>query len=338
MDIDRFLATNQPVWDRLGALTDRGMRHRNSLSAEELDELVRLYQRTSTHLSYVRTYYTDPALKARLTTLVGRAGTLVYGTRPRSWRTVGRFFTTTFPAAVWQARWFVAASAALTFGPALAVGVWIANSSKALDAAAPAALRQSYLSHDFASYYSSQPSAQFAAKVTTNNIQVAIQAFAGGILFCVLTAFILVTNGANVGFAAGLFTAAGQQARFYGLILPHGLLELTSVVLAGAAGLKLGWTLIDPGDRPRSVALAAEGRRAVTIVMGLFLTFLIAGSIEGFVTGSGLPTAARVTIGVVVEATFVTYLVVCGRAAAARGLTGALGEEDRGWASHQPSA
>jgi uncharacterized membrane protein SpoIIM required for sporulation len=332
VDIDRFLATNQPAWDRLTQLTARGMRSSSSLSATELDELVRLYQRTSTHLSYVRTYFEDPALTARLTALVGRAGTLVYGTRPRSWRTVGRFFTTTFPAAVWHARWFVVASAVLTFGPAIAVGVWMANSPKALDAAAPAALRQAYLSHDFAGYYSSQPSAQFAAKVTTNNIQVAIYAFAGGIVFCALTAYLLVMNGASVGFAAGLFAAAGQQAKFYGLILPHGLLELTSVVVAGAAGLKLGWVLIDPGDRPRRVALTEEGRRAVTIVMGLVLTFVVAGSIEGFVTGSALPTWSRVGIGVLVEAVFVTYVVVCGRAAARRGLTGSLGEEDRGWA------
>jgi uncharacterized membrane protein SpoIIM required for sporulation len=332
VDIDRFLVTNQPVWDRLDRLTTQGLRKTSSLSAAELDELVRLYQRTATHLSYVRTYFTDTALTARLTALVGRAATLVYGTRPRSWRAIGRFFAVTFPAAVWQARRFVLASAALTLAPAIAAAVWISHSPKALNAAAPAALRQAYLSHDFANYYSAQPSAQFAAKVTTNNIQVAFLAFAGGILLCGLTAFILVTNGANVGFAAGLFAAAGQQGRFYGLILPHGLLELTSVVVAGGAGLKLGWTLIDPGDRTRATALTEEGRRAVTIVMGLVLTFLVAGTIEGFVTGSALPTWARVGLGVAVESVFVTYVVVCGRAAAARGLTGALGEEAGGWA------
>jgi uncharacterized membrane protein SpoIIM required for sporulation len=244
---------------------------------------------------------------------------------------VGRFFTTTFPAAVWHVRGFVAASAALTFLPAVAVGTWLARSPTALNALAPPALREAYLAHDFASYYSSQPSAEFAAKVTTNNIQVAFIAFAGGILLCALTAAILVVNGANLGFAAGLFTAAGQQPRFYGLVLPHGLLELSSVVVAGAAGLRLGWTLIDPGDRTRSAALAEEGRRAVTIVLGLILTFAVAGTIEGFVTGSSLPTAGRVALGAVVEVAFVWYLVRCGRAAAGRGLSGALGEGDPGW-------
>jgi uncharacterized membrane protein SpoIIM required for sporulation len=330
VDIDRFLASNQPAWDRLSKLTRRANRGVSRLSAPELDELVRLYQRTSTHLSYVRTYFGDPALTAHLTGLVARAHVLIYGTRPHSLRALGRFFTTSFPGAVWHCRWFILVSAVLTFAPAIALGVWIANSPAALDASAPAALRQAYLSHDFASYYSSQPSAQFAAKVTTNNIQVALVAFASGIALCVATAAILISNGANLGVAAGLFAAAGQQARFYGLILPHGLLELTSVVIAGGAGLRLGWTLIDPGDRTRSAALAEEGRRAVTIVMGLVLTFIVAGTIEGFVTGSALPTSVRVGIGVTVESVFGVYLVTCGRRASQQRLTGALGEEDRG--------
>ncbi len=331
VDIDRFLATNQPAWDRLDKLCRRGAGGMGRLSAADLDELVRLYQRVSTHLSYARTYYGDASLTATLTSLVARAGALVYGTRPRSLRRFGRFFTSTFPAALWEIRWCIGASAALTFVPAVAVGVWLANSPKAIDAVAPAALRQAYLNHDFASYYSSQPSAQFAAQVTTNNIMVAFFAFGGGILLCAVTAFVLITNGANLGEAAGVFAAAGQEGRFFGLVLPHGLLELTSVVIAGGAGLRLGWTVIHPGDRSRSHALATEGRRAVTIVLGLILTFIVAGTIEGFVAGSGLSTAVRVTIGAVVEVAFVAYAVVAGRAAAARGLSGIIDEGDRGW-------
>src|SRR6202035_331720 len=104
VDIDRFLAVNQPAWDRLPALCAQAERRSARLDAAQLDELVRLYQRASSHLSYARTYFADPALTARLTGLVARGGTLVYGSRPRSVRSLGRFFTTTFPAAVWDAR------------------------------------------------------------------------------------------------------------------------------------------------------------------------------------------------------------------------------------------
>jgi len=328
VDIDRFLAANQPAWDRLVVLCDRAERGVRRLQPTEIDELVRLYQRASSHLSYARTYFADPALTARLTALVARANAIVYGTRPHTLRAFGRFFTTTFPAAVWDARRFVAISAAFFFVPAIVLGAWLAHSPRALDATAPAALRQTYVDHDFAAYYRDQHSAQFAAQVQTNNIEVAFLAWAGGITGGLLTIITLATNGASVGEAAGLFANAGKQAQFYGLILPHGLLELTSVVIAGGAGLSLGWALISPGDRTRAAALAVEGRRSVTIAAGLIVTFLVAGTIEGFVTGSALATAVRVGIGAVVEVTFVSYVVILGRAAAARGFTGALGEDD----------
>jgi len=327
VDIDRFIAVNQPAWARLESLCQAAERGGRRLGASDLDELVRLYQRASSHLSYARTYFGDPALVARLTNLVGRANAIVYGTRPRSLRAVGRFFTATFPASVWRARRFVAASAVLLFVPAIVVGVWLAHSPKAIDAVGSAALRQTYINHDFAAYYRSQPSAQFAAQVQTNNIRVAFVAFAGGITGGVLTAAALAQNGANIGMAGGLFANAHKLPQFFGLILPHGLLELSSVVIAGAAGLQLAWALIAPGDRTRAAALADEGRRSVVIVAGLILTFLVAGTIEGFVAGSALPTAVRVGIGVVVEVAFILYVVVLGRAAAERGVTGALGDD-----------
>lgn len=328
MDIDRFIATHQSSWDRLGVLCQRAARRIGRLPADELDELVRLYQRVSTHLSVARTRYRDPALVARLTGLVAQASALIYGTRPRTLRSAGRFVTDTFPAALWHARWFVAVATALFLVPALAVAVWLAGSPAALDAAAPEALRETYVQEDFEAYYSSSASAQFASEVSTNNIQVGIFAFAAGIAACVGTAWILVLNGANVGFAGGLFAAAGELPRFFGLILPHGLLELTAVFVAGASGLRLGWTLVDPGDRPRGEALVEEGRRAIVIVLGLVGVFAAAGLIEGFVTGSSLPTWARVGTGVAAEAAFLAYVVARGRSAASKGLTGVLGESD----------
>jgi uncharacterized membrane protein SpoIIM required for sporulation len=330
VDIDQYVATNSPVWDRLGQLTVRAQRGAGRLEAAELEELVQLYQRVATHLSYARTHYRDPALTAKLSGLVARSGAVVYGARPRTLRAVGRFFAVTFPAALWQIRWFVVVATLVSVLPAVGFGIWLANSPAAVEATAPAAVREAYVSHDFAAYYSSAPASEFAASVFSNNVLVAFVAFALGILLCVGTLYVLVVNGANLGVALGLFAAVGQQPKFWGLVLPHGLLELTSVFIAGAAGLRLGWTLIDPGDRPRLAALAEEGRRTVVIVVGLILTFGVAGAIEGFVTGRPWPTVLRVGIGVLAEAAFLAYALILGRRAAARGLTGALGEQDEG--------
>jgi uncharacterized membrane protein SpoIIM required for sporulation len=113
---------------------------------------------------------------------------------------------------------------------------------------------------------------------------------------------------------------------FFALILPHGMLELTAVFLAAATGLRLGWTVIDPGPRPRSRALAEEGRASVTIALGLIVVLLVSGVIEAFVTPSPLPTWARITIGFCAEAVFLGYVIVCGRRAVAAGQTADISE------------
>ena len=326
MDVDRFIARNLASWNRLEELTRTS---RRSLTPAQVEELVQLYQRTSAHLSYARTARADAALVARLTRLVAGAAGLLYSTRSRSAAGFARFFTTSFPAAVWHARRFVVVAALLLLVPAVVMGTWLASSDVALDTSGPAAAREAYVEDDFEAYYSSAPAGQFAAEVTVNNIQVSILAFAAGALLCVVTAYILASNGANVGVAAGTFAAAGEQPKFYGLILPHGALELSAVIVAGAAGLAIGWAIIAPGDRPRGVALADEGRRAAAIVLGLMLAFIVAGTIEGFVTPSGMPTIARVSIGLAAASVFWTYVITLGRRAAALGYTGAMGEHDR---------
>lgn len=313
MDVDRFISVHRPTWDRLAHLARRGRRGGRRLEPSELDELVHLYQQVSGHLSHARAAYGDVALTSTLTRLVADANASIYGTRSSATTAIRRFVFFSFPGAVWRIRRFVLASAVLTLLPAVAVGAWIANSDAALDASGPDAVRAAYVEEDFEDYYSSEPAAQFAADVTFNNIQVSVTAFALGIAGCVGTAAILVFNGANVGVAGGLFHAVGEAGRFWGLILPHGLLEITAVVVAGGAGLRLGWALIDPGDRSRGRALTEEGRRSVIVVLGLVFAFVTAGLIEGFVTGSPLPTGVRVAIGVIVEVAFVSYVWRFGR-------------------------
>jgi len=314
VDIDRFVAENRPTWDRLGELTERV----NKLSGDEVRELTRLYQRTSGHIAYAQAHFADPNLKAFLTNRVAQTAGALYGARRRTWRTFARFFSETFPLAVWELRWFVLASALIFLLPAVVVGTWVAHSRDAFDLVAPPAVREAYVHHDFAAYYSSQPSVDFASEVYFNNVLVTFEAFAGGITFGLFTVYALFNNGLNLGVAGGLFYAAHRPGEFWGLITPHGLLECTSVVLAGAAGLRIGWTLIDPGDRPRARALADEGPKATVLVLGTVLTLAVAGSIEGFVTGSALPAAARVGIGVSVEVAFLTWVVTRGRAAWAK--------------------
>jgi len=323
VDVDQFIRRNEPTWKHLDSSVKRvrSTRRRNRLSGEELNDVIHTYQKVSSHLSYSQTWYGDTPITARLTRLVGDARAAIYGPGERSGNALVDFFTRGFPGAVWRSRKFIAIAAVILLAPAIYVGVWMTFSDAALDASAPSALRESYVQQDFADYYSSQPAAQFSTQVLVNNIQVSFMAYALGIFAGIGTVIVLIGNGLGVGQAGGLFHAAGEAPRFWGLILPHGLLELTAVCVAGGAGLQLGWAVVSPGDRSRATAVAEEGRRSVPIVIGLVLVFITAGLIEGFVTPSGLPTWTRIGIGVLVEAAFLLYSFGLGRRIDAEGLT-----------------
>jgi uncharacterized membrane protein SpoIIM required for sporulation len=329
VDIDWYIARNQSSWERLNGLTIRARRRVDELQPSELDELLQLYQRTSAQLSYARTYFHDPGLTARLTHLVANASGVIYGKRARTPRTLRTFFAVTYPAAVWDSRRFVMIGAAFMFVPALLIGAWLIHDPRALDASGSRTERQHYVRDQFEQYYSDQPHALFFTKVTVNNILVAFEAFGGGAAFMLFGILALVANGVNLGVVGAWMITAGSGERFFGLIAPHGLLELSAICIAAGAGLRLGWVLIAPGDRTRGAAAAEQGRRSIAIAMGIPTMFICAGTIEGFVTGSNLAPGLRILIGVVAWVAYVTYLVVFGRRAAAQGYTGELGEVRR---------
>ena len=318
MDIDVFAAVHAPEWDRLDDLA----RRRRSLDGEEIDELVELYQRVSTHLSVVRSSGQDPALVGRLSALVARARSAVTGAHASAWRDVGGFFTRVFPAVLYRLRWWWIGTSAGTVAIAAVTAAWIVNDPDVLHALGTPESMAQYVEHDFANYYVENPAGSFAAQVWTNNAWVAAQAIIFGVAFGVPTLAVLAMNGVNIGMAAGMMIAHGRGDVFFGLILPHGLLEMTAVFVAGGVGLKLGWTIISPGDRTRMRALGEEARAAIAVVLGLVAVLFVSGLIEGFVTGWVHVTWQRIGIGVVAEALFVLYVFTVGRRAYLAGETG----------------
>lgn len=327
MDLDVFVTAHRAEWDRLDHLLRRGRR----LSGAEADELVALYQRTATHLSLIQTGAPDPLLTARLTQLVARARATVTGTRRASWRDAATFLTAGFPAAVYRSRhWWVPTALVSTLLAAL-IGWWIGTHPEVQAAiGAPAELREmTRPGGQYETYYSSHPAASFAAQVWTNNAQAAATCLVLGAFLGIPVLYILFLNMLNLGVGIGLMAGAGRLDVFLGLVLPHGLLELTAVFVAAGTGLRLGWTLIDPGPTARRAALAQQGRAAIGMAVGLALVLFVSGLIEGFVTPSGLPTWARISIGIAAELAFLAYVYVLGGRAARAGDTGDVEEADR---------
>lgn len=317
MDVDAYVAAHEPEWRRLDEL----VRRRRRLTGTEVDELVMLYQRTTTHLSTARSAAHDPVLVAALSARVARARAAVTGTHAADWGIVGRFALISFPAMAYRVRWWWLGTAAGSLLAAFLIGWWVARSPGVQAALLPRSQVRQLVNHQFQGYYSQYAAPAFAAKVWTNNAWVAAESLIFGILLGLPTLLVLFQNAANIGVAGALMIVHGRGVLFFALILPHGMLELSAVFLAAATGLRLGWTVIDPGPRRRGQALAEEGRASVTIALGLVVVLLVSGLIEAFVTPSPLPTWARITIGVAAEAAFLGYVIVLGRRAAAAGLT-----------------
>lgn len=324
MDLDAFIATHVGQWRRLEELVGR-----RRLSGAESDELLDLYQRVSTHLSVVRSSSPDPSLVSYLSALLARARHTATGSRTTTWRDGARFLTQTFPAALYRTRWWWIATTLGSVVLALVVGAWAVRHPEVFTQQMTRAEIDAYVRTDFENYYSEYPHHEFATLVWTNNAWVAAQCIALGVLGLPVL-FILGQNVISVGLAGALMVSHDRGSLFFGLILPHGLLELTAIFVAAAVGLRLFWSWIEPGPRSRLESLAAEGRTAAGIALGLVVVLFISGGIEGFVTPSALPTWARILVGVVAESLFLAYVFVVGRRAALAGVTGDVAESEQG--------
>ena len=330
MDLDAFVAVHQDDWRRLDDLA-----RRRRLSGAETDEFLSLYERVSTHLSMVRSIEPDTLVSADLSARVSRARTRFTGTRGNFLGDVAVFFAATLPAAFYRVRWLTLAIGTAFCVLAVAFGLWTASSPEVIKAMGSDEMIRAYVDHEFVDYYSENPAASFAGAVWTNNALIAALCVAFGVTGLYVP-FVLYQNAVGVGMAGGIMAAYGELDTFFLYILPHGFMELTAVFIAAAAGLRIFWAWVSPGNRPRAAALAAEGRALITVALGLVLVLLVSGVVEAFVTPSALPHWARMGIGLAVLAGYWTYTLVLGRRAVAAGVTGDLGKYDAG--SSVPSA
>lgn len=323
MDLDAFVTAHYPEWEQLRALS--GSR---TLNGAEADELLDLYQRAATHLSLIRSAAPDPTVVQYLSTVLARARTASLRRRTMTWSRLADFVVRDFPAVLYRTRWWWIGTALASVVAAVVLGVWVArNPSVQASFISPEAAQQ-LVNHDFRDYYSEYGGADFATRVWTNNAWVTAVCIALGVLgFPII--WMLWSNVVNVGIQGGIMVSYGHGGDFFGLILPHGILELTAVFVAAGCGLRLFWSWVEPGARSRADATAHEGRSIVVVAIGLVGVLLVSGAIEAFVTPSPLPTWARIGIGVLAEIAFLAYVFVLGRRAVAEGVTGDLHEIDQ---------
>ncbi|GAA2386689.1 stage II sporulation protein M [Dactylosporangium salmoneum] len=314
MDLDAYVAEHGAEWRRLDELS-----RRRKLSAAEADELVALYQRAATHLSLIRSRSPDPILVARLSRLVLAGRNALTGSPTFSLAGVGRFFTHTFPLAVYRAwPWWCGVATvftALTFG----LMAYIVSNPQVAGYFVSDADIGRLVNQDFAGYYSEYMPQNSFLRVWTHNALITGVCLASGVAFLPVFYF-LFQDALNVGLIGGVMIAYGRADVFFGLIVPHGLLELTAVYIGAGVGLRIGWSWVAPGPlRTRGRALAETALEGMLVALGLVAVLLVSGVLEGFLTPSPLPYIVKDFIGFLVWAAFLVYVFVLGRRAQLEG-------------------
>ncbi len=311
LKVERFRQERESDWRELDELLAR--RRRDRRDARSVLRLAALYRGAAADLALARRRYRGDPIVVRLESLVVRARQAVYAEEPRR-ASPREFFGRTYWVRVRERPGVLWLAIGLLLVPAVLAAVWAMDDPGAALGLVPGQFQQA-VEPVGDTGMSATESAAFSSAVLTNNIQVTFLAFAAGIFFGVGTAVVLAYNGAILGAISGGAIGAGNGAGFVEFVAAHGIIELSCIAVAAAAGLRVGFAIVAPGPLPRREALARESRAAIAIILGTIPWVVLAGVIEGFVTRAGFGLVPGLALGVAVGVVYWTLVVVRGRPA-----------------------
>jgi uncharacterized membrane protein SpoIIM required for sporulation len=319
-----FAARRQSDWTTLEQLAHRvDTKGYRSLSPGDLARVSPLYRDVCADLARALAARYSAPLVDYLQSLTASAHTVLYGVYAREGRGGLRLrglksALELFPRAVRAHYRSILLSALLFFGP-LAVGVLASLyeptfAFRLVPESTLLPLTEAY-AKGFDKGRDLGESALMAGFYVNNNIGIALRCFALGIFGGLGSAFYLVDNGLSIGAILGYVASQGAGANILTFIVSHGSLELGAIVLAGGAGLSLGWSIVSPGERTRIASLQAAGREVAVIAFGAAAMLLMAAGIEGFWSGSSVPSWLKCFVGASLFVGVMTYLALVGRRA-----------------------
>ncbi len=314
-----FVERRSGTWQRLDELLRRVERRgTRRLLPDEIFELGRLYRAATSDLAYAHGAGYERALLEYLNRSVARAHAVVYAKAPESgMRRIADFYARAFPQEFRRSLPYIAICTALTVACAVVAYVLVRGHPADAYALLPKFLvseqiRKSLHDSNFAIDPGFAPA--MSALIIANNVKVAIIAFAGSVTLGALTLYIIASNGLMLGGMGALFTNAGFGADFWATIAPHGVLELTAIQIAGAAGLLIAAAVVYPGRMRRRDLIVANARRAGTLILGVASMLIVAGTIEAFFSPLRLPASTRIAVGLFTAILLVLYFTGAGRA------------------------
>jgi len=296
--LDRFVEERRPGWTGLETLLRNAGAKPERLGPEHLRRLGSLYRAAAADLAFARRAFPHDPVTRRLERLVADGRQAVYADQGAR-RSLWWFLSTGYWRRVRERPWALVSALVLLFAPLALAAVWAIDDPAAAIGVVPAEFQGAAEPGGRGRAPGTADQAAMSSIIFTNNIRVTFLAIAGGIFAGLGTAAVLIFNGGFIGAILGLSIENGSSAGFIEFVLPHGVLELSCIAIAAAAGLRIGWALVEPGTLTRGQSLQREARPAMELVLGTMPWLVLAGLVEGFVRGAtgGLFWALVVGLG-----------------------------------------
>lgn len=310
MNVKQFVQQHREQWQQLEQFVLQIHKSKRNITGKNIDQFYALYQKAAQNLSYSQTFFPKEEVTDYLNSLVAKSHNLLYRDQVSSGKQIGQFFSTTFIQLLTE-QWKAVVIAMILFTLGMLGSFFsILQDPLHLFSLLPPEIAHGVDPESLGSSDGEVASSFMSAAIMTNNIRVSILAFAGGITFGLLTVYVLIYNGIIVGALAGLFWHYGMTYEFWAYIVPHGMIELTAIFIAGGAGLLMGYKLFVPGPFSRGYQLRLQAKRSVQLLLGTIPLFIIAGIIEGFITPASISLEAKYFVAILTVVGLILYVIV----------------------------
>lgn len=298
MNIDAFHQQRSEEWAELSGYIYASKGHLKNLDQNSIVRFGYLYRAVCADLAFARREYAGDAIHYNLETMVTKCSSMMYEHRAVDKKKIWYFITTGAWASIAQRPGLLLSSFLLMMVPWVAASIYSNVDPSNAIGIAPAGT-ESVVERPSADFQLTPgEKATTSSSILTNNIRISFLAFIGGITAGVMTVALLIYQGIALGAMFGLTIEAGNGDVLWQFVFPHGFLEISCIIVSGAAGLRLGWAIIHPGFRSRARALREEGRQALATALVVGVSLFFCGFVEGIVSTSGVSAPVGLTIGI----------------------------------------